>query len=171
MVRQSVFKSFTWNSKTCIFCLFSPSWWQLTASFIGSYAAVGVSRSRAWDILQRHYAVGSQHQCLKHHTIGTQENFTSYRRHSKKFLVNATAGHPLESEPGAYNPKSIWTTVKNATDAFYRFSRPHTVIGTVKFLTVASSYLVLFQLFIYLFFFYSVTPKIDTWDLVVNGIT
>ncbi|KAK9931701.1 hypothetical protein M0R45_018968 [Rubus argutus] len=98
--------------------------------FSGSYAAGRVSRCRAWDILQRHYAVGSQHQCLKNHTIGTKENFTSYRRHSKKLVVNATTGHPLESEPGAYNPKSIWTTVKNATDAFYRFSRPHTVIGT-----------------------------------------
>ncbi|KAM5553816.1 hypothetical protein ABKV19_025839 [Rosa sericea] len=99
--------------------------------FSGSYTAVSVSRCREWDILQRYCAVGPLHpqQRLKHHNTGTKENSTSYRRH-KKFLVNATAGHPLDSEPGAYNAKNVWNTLKNATDAFYRFSRPHTVIGT-----------------------------------------
>ncbi|KAL6189102.1 hypothetical protein ACLB2K_040492 [Fragaria x ananassa] len=99
--------------------------------FSGSYTAVRVSRCREWDILQRYCSVGSLHpqQHMKHHNIGTKENSTSYRRH-KTFLVNATAGHPLDSEPGAYNAKHIWNTIINATYAFYRFSRPHTVIGT-----------------------------------------
>ncbi|KAL6191714.1 hypothetical protein ACLB2K_038104 [Fragaria x ananassa] len=97
----------------------------------GSYTAVRVSRCREWDILQTYCSVGFLHpqQHLKHHNIGTKENSTSYRRH-KTFLVNATAGHPLDSEPGAYNAENIWNTIINATDAFYRFSRPHTVIGT-----------------------------------------
>ncbi|PQQ08405.1 homogentisate phytyltransferase 1 chloroplastic isoform X1 [Prunus yedoensis var. nudiflora] len=102
----------------------------LNKSFSGSYAAVRVSRSRAWNILERHGGVGSQQHLLKHHTRNTKEKSAFYRRHGKRLLVNATAGHPLESEPGAYNSKSIWNSIKNAIDAFYRFSRPHTVIGT-----------------------------------------
>ncbi|XP_034200592.1 homogentisate phytyltransferase 1, chloroplastic isoform X2 [Prunus dulcis] len=102
----------------------------LNKSFSGSYAAVRVSRSRAWDILERYCGVGSQQHLLKHHTRNTKEKSAFYRRHGKRLLVNATAGHPLESEPGACNSKSKWISIKNAIDAFYRFSRPHTVIGT-----------------------------------------
>ncbi|KAJ7955802.1 Homogentisate phytyltransferase 1, chloroplastic [Quillaja saponaria] len=40
------------------------------------------------------------------------------------------SGQSFESDPGAYDSKSIWNNVKNVLDAFYRFSRPHTVIGT-----------------------------------------
>lgn len=43
-----------------------------------------------------------------------------------KYVVNAASGHSLESEPS----KSPWGPVQQAFDAFYRFSRPHTVIGT-----------------------------------------
>ncbi|XP_068333134.1 homogentisate phytyltransferase 1, chloroplastic-like [Pyrus communis] len=98
--------------------------------FSGSYVAVRVSRCKAWDVLERYCGAGSQQHLLKRHTIGTKEKSTFYRRRDKKFLVNATAGHPLESEPDSYNPKSIWNSIKNGVDAFYRFSRPHTVIGT-----------------------------------------
>lgn len=45
-----------------------------------------------------------------------------------KYVVNAASGHYLESEPS----KSPWGPVQQAFDAFYRFSRPHTVIGTVR---------------------------------------
>lgn len=69
---------------------------------------------------------------VKHHARALQETSTAFRKSNTKFLVNATAGHPLNSEPGPY-PKTTWNSVKNALDAFYRFSRPHTVIGTVKF--------------------------------------
>ncbi|CAN6547428.1 unnamed protein product [Malus baccata var. baccata] len=98
--------------------------------FSGSYVAVRVSRCRAWDILESYCGVGSQQHLFQRNTGGTKEKSTFYRGHDKKFLVNATAGNPLESEPEAYNPKSIWNSTKNAIDAFYRFSRPHTVIGT-----------------------------------------
>lgn len=46
--------------------------------------------------------------------------------------MNAASGQPLESGPGEFNSGRIGDSVKNAVDAFYRFSRPHTVIGTVK---------------------------------------
>ncbi|XP_048447908.1 homogentisate phytyltransferase 1, chloroplastic-like isoform X2 [Pyrus x bretschneideri] len=98
--------------------------------FSGSYVAVRVSRRRAWDILESYCGVGFQQHIFQQNTRGTKEKSTFYRRHDKKFLVNATTGHPLESESKAYNPKSIWNSIKNAIDAFYRFSRPHTVIGT-----------------------------------------
>lgn len=57
---------------------------------------------------------------------------TIYQENNAKFLVHAASGQPFESESGAYNPESTSKSVKNALDAFYRFSRPHTVIGTVK---------------------------------------
>ncbi|CAN0911145.1 Homogentisate phytyltransferase 1, chloroplastic, partial [Linum grandiflorum] len=47
-----------------------------------------------------------------------------------KLVVNATSGQPLESEPGGYGSKSTLDSLKKSLDAFYRFSRPHTVIGT-----------------------------------------
>lgn len=45
-----------------------------------------------------------------------------------RFLVHASSEHPLESQPS----KSPWDSVNDAVDAFYRFSRPHTIIGTVR---------------------------------------
>ncbi|XP_054805995.1 homogentisate phytyltransferase 1, chloroplastic isoform X2 [Prosopis cineraria] len=49
---------------------------------------------------------------------------------ARKYIVNAASEQSFESEPGAYDPKNIWHSVTRALDAFYRFSRPHTVIGT-----------------------------------------
>lgn len=77
--------------------------------------------------------VRSQQHLQRHHIRRFGERTTFYKRFDKKCLANAASGHPLESEAGAYKPKSIWDSFKNALDAFYRFSRPHTVIGTVKF--------------------------------------
>ncbi|XP_010548611.1 PREDICTED: homogentisate phytyltransferase 1, chloroplastic isoform X2 [Tarenaya hassleriana] len=47
-------------------------------------------------------------------------------KNKKRFLVHATEG-----QPEAYDPKNLRESVRNSLDAFYRFSRPHTVIGTV----------------------------------------
>jgi len=47
--------------------------------------------------------------------------------------VKATSEKSFGSESQAFDPKSVLDSVKNSLDAFYRFSRPHTVIGTVKF--------------------------------------
>ncbi|KAK9097857.1 hypothetical protein Syun_024902 [Stephania yunnanensis] len=52
-----------------------------------------------------------------------------YQGPDKKGLAKATSGHPFESEPES-SPSSSWKSIRVAIDVFYRFSRPHTVIGT-----------------------------------------
>ncbi|CAI0558037.1 unnamed protein product [Linum tenue] len=61
-----------------------------------------------------------------------EQSFSQQRSHTKLLSINATSGsQPLESDPEAYGaPNSASDLVKNAFDAFYRFSRPHTVVGT-----------------------------------------
>ncbi|EPS63580.1 homogentisic acid phytyltransferase, partial [Genlisea aurea] len=44
-----------------------------------------------------------------------------------RHIVSSASQSSLESEPS----KSPWSSVQSAWDVFYRFSRPHTVIGTV----------------------------------------
>lgn len=63
-------------------------------------------------------------------------NLSLYQRGHSKFLVNAASEQPLESEPLSYQPKSLQGSLQDALNAFYKFSRPHTVIGTVKFLSL-----------------------------------
>ncbi|XP_062095069.1 homogentisate phytyltransferase 1, chloroplastic [Humulus lupulus] len=93
-------------------------------NFSGSYAAYNVSRFRAWNVREKHCCTGLQPSSLKHCTKGIETSI-SYQRPNKRFLVNAADGRPLESEP-----KNVLNSVKDSLDAFYRFSRPHTVIGT-----------------------------------------
>ncbi|KAL9683949.1 hypothetical protein QQ045_021378 [Rhodiola kirilowii] len=50
--------------------------------------------------------------------------------HSSKFPAKAASGQPLESGEGSFSSKSSWESAKDGIDAFYRFTRPHTVIGT-----------------------------------------
>ncbi|RVW30275.1 Homogentisate phytyltransferase 1, chloroplastic [Vitis vinifera] len=83
---------------------------------IGSYVPVQISRNGAG----RSYTVSFQQHLTKHHVRGIQEGCTFYKRWNTKYVVNAASGQPLESEPGASSPKSTWTPVKNAIDAFYR---------------------------------------------------
>ncbi|XWS70956.1 hypothetical protein CRYUN_Cryun03dG0095300 [Craigia yunnanensis] len=97
--------------------------------FPSSSIGVQVPTCNSYNIVERFYPKRFQWHIVKHHARGIQETSTAFQKSSTKFLVNATSGHPLESEPGAY-PKTTWSSVKNALDAFYRFSRPHTVIGT-----------------------------------------
>ena len=101
---------------------------------IGSHAACTVSRLRTWNIIGRHRGSKFQPSPLKHLTKGTEEVSLFCQRAYKRVSVNAAgaAGHPLESEPEPYDSKSNWNSPKDALDAFYRFSRPHTVIGTVS---------------------------------------
>ncbi|CAL5049072.1 unnamed protein product [Urochloa decumbens] len=57
---------------------------------------------------------------------------SSYCRISRQSIntsINAS-GQQLQSEPEAHDSTSIWTAISSSLDAFYRFSRPHTVIGT-----------------------------------------
>ena len=67
----------------------------------------------------------------------------------------------------AHDSASIWRAISSSLDAFYRFSRPHTVIGTVKscfffntFSWISSvQHLLMKQLF-FLFFFSSLIHDI-----------
>ncbi|XP_062086401.1 homogentisate phytyltransferase 1, chloroplastic-like, partial [Humulus lupulus] len=73
------------------------------------------------NVREKHCCAGLQPSSLKH----CIETSISYQRPNKRFLVNAADGQPLESEP-----KNVLNSIKDTLDAFYRFSQPHTVIGT-----------------------------------------
>lgn len=112
----------------------------------GSYVAYKFSRFRAWNVIERPSTARFQISPLKHCTKATEGTSKFYQGQNKRFLVNAAAGQPLDSEPGAYTEKSVWNSAKDALDAFYRFSRPHTVIGTVSLLDMRASPIQLFVL-------------------------
>ncbi|CAN1167346.1 Homogentisate phytyltransferase 1, chloroplastic [Linum perenne] len=67
---------------------------------------------------------------LQRNGCGKYQQIRAIKESRKKFVVNATSGQPLESEPGGYGSKNTLDSLKKSLDAFYRFSRPHTVIGT-----------------------------------------
>ncbi|KAK7852097.1 homogentisate phytyltransferase 1 [Quercus suber] len=119
------------ESRRFAFQSLSGSHYHSSSVIVDSYVTVKLSRFGAWNSLDRCLLVRSQNHLLKPPIKGFEERTTFYKRHNRKFLVNAASGQSLESEPGAYKPKSGWDSFKNALDAFYRFSRPHTVIGTV----------------------------------------
>ncbi|KAL9362580.1 hypothetical protein Peur_045365 [Populus x canadensis] len=85
--------------------------------------AVQDSSCRAWKILERQNAVRFQ----QHHSGCTVIKSKIYQENNAKFLVHAASGQPPES-----GPESTSKSVRSTLDAFYRFSRPHTVTGTVK---------------------------------------
>lgn len=60
---------------------------------------------------------------------GQESSLLLYSKDKSRFRVNATAG-----QPEAFDANSKQKSFRDSLDAFYRFSRPHTVIGTVKFL-------------------------------------
>jgi hypothetical protein len=72
---------------------------------------------------------------LNHHCEGV-EGQSKYQECNREFSVKAAPEQSFESEHPAFDPKNILDVVKNILDAFYRFSRPHTVIGTVEFFSV-----------------------------------
>ncbi|KAM0871103.1 hypothetical protein ACQ4PT_039602 [Festuca glaucescens] len=56
----------------------------------------------------------------------------SYHRisHQSRNTSANASGQSLQPEAEAHDPASIWKPISSSLDAFYRFSRPHTVIGT-----------------------------------------
>ncbi|XP_022153308.1 homogentisate phytyltransferase 1, chloroplastic isoform X2 [Momordica charantia] len=60
-----------------------------------------------------------------------QGRYTLYQKKDNRIQVRkAASNQPFESESGVLSPKNYSDSVKGFLDAFYRFSRPHTVIGT-----------------------------------------
>ncbi|KAG9456347.1 hypothetical protein H6P81_000855 [Aristolochia fimbriata] len=68
--------------------------------------------------------------CLLHHHFERKSGKPAVFLSQKKFCANAVSKHPLGSEPEAYGSKSAWTEIQTSLDVFYRFTRPHTIIGT-----------------------------------------
>ena len=95
-----------------------------------------------------------------------KSSYSRISRQSTSTSINAL-GQPLQSEPEAHDSASIWRAISSSLDAFYRFSRPHTVIGTVKscccfdaFRWISSvQHLLMKQLF-FIFFFSSLIHDI-----------
>ncbi|KAK4392604.1 Homogentisate phytyltransferase 1, chloroplastic [Sesamum angolense] len=100
---------------------------ELCSSPSGSYVAAHVLRCKAFKNVQRLYAerLQEQRQNLMLQHVKRSIITLNPRKHLK-YIVSSASGHSLESEP----PKTPWRSVQQAVDAFYRFSRPHTVIGT-----------------------------------------
>uniref|UniRef100_A0A803LSD8 Uncharacterized protein n=1 Tax=Chenopodium quinoa TaxID=63459 RepID=A0A803LSD8_CHEQI len=91
------------------------------------------SKFKEWSLIEGICNVRYQQQLVENHTITGQKKLMLSVTYRRKRLVVACRGQSLESEPNAYEPKNIWNSIINFLDAFYRFSRPHTIIGTVKF--------------------------------------
>lgn len=107
----------------------------LVLQITGFYKGLQVSRCKVWNIIDRSSVVKLERHHLKHHIRGAKDRSIYHQKIKIKHLANAASGHPLQSnQPDDYKPKSPLNSVINALDAFYRFSRPHTVIGTVKFM-------------------------------------
>lgn len=107
----------------------------LVLQITGFYKGLQVSRCKVWNIIDRTSVVKLERHHLKHHIRGAKDRSIYHQKIKIKHLANAASGHPLQSnQPDDYKPKSPLNSVINALDAFYRFSRPHTVIGTVKFM-------------------------------------
>ncbi|KAM0933777.1 putative homogentisate phytyltransferase [Dioscorea sansibarensis] len=64
------------------------------------------------------------------YTKRSNQNTAQHRRSHQCIPLNASSGHPLESEPEIYESKSPWRPILASLNALYKFSRPHTVIGT-----------------------------------------
>ncbi|KAI4335403.1 hypothetical protein L6164_014048 [Bauhinia variegata] len=92
---------------------------------LGSYVTIA-SWHNAWKLQNEYCITRSQQYNLKYQYKGIEGGPT----HGRKCVVYAASGQSFESDSGAYESKSIWISVIKALDAFYRFSRPHTVIGT-----------------------------------------
>ncbi|KAE9601654.1 putative homogentisate phytyltransferase [Lupinus albus] len=105
-----------WRSKTCA----------------RNYYASSHAPTASWHkrkIQNEHNFLRFQQLSLNHTFKGIKGGCTS-QECSRKYVVKAASEQSFESEPQAFDPKSIWDSAKSSLDAFYRFSRPHTVIGT-----------------------------------------
>ncbi|WCJ42223.1 Homogentisate phytyltransferase 1 chloroplastic [Euphorbia peplus] len=85
-------------------------------------AAAKVSGCSSWNTLK--------HSPFRHNLRHSLQRSQLYSKNDANFTVHAASEQPFESEAEVYDTKSTSQHLHNALDAFYRFSRPHTVIGT-----------------------------------------
>ncbi|KAI7734407.1 hypothetical protein M8C21_011811, partial [Ambrosia artemisiifolia] len=69
--------------------------------------------------------IRSQSNFVRHNIGRFNRSFLLSRKHNTNIVASAVSEQPVG--PGDTSPQS---SLPNALDAFYRFSRPHTVIGT-----------------------------------------
>ncbi|CAL0334898.1 unnamed protein product [Lupinus luteus] len=74
---------------------------------------------------KENFAIISRHN-LDHHYKVIDEGSTCQKRENKYVAKAISSRQSFEYE--AKDPKSIWVTIKNTFDAFYRFSRPYAAI-------------------------------------------
>ncbi|KAF6142324.1 hypothetical protein GIB67_023349 [Kingdonia uniflora] len=94
----------------------------------GLHVPFQVSSYRTWNTSEQHSFRWFQGYPMHHDASNNKDKLSNYQRPCETVLVNATSEHSFESEPES--SKSIWKSISTAIDVFYRFSRPHTVIGT-----------------------------------------
>ncbi|XP_058754745.1 homogentisate phytyltransferase 1, chloroplastic-like [Vicia villosa] len=107
-----------WRSKACAnnYCS------------IPSSCAPKASRHK-WNIQKEYNILQFWKPSLSLYCKGT-EGGSTHRECNRKFIVKAAPEQSFESEQPDFDSKNFLDAVKNSIDAFYRFSRPHTVIGT-----------------------------------------
>jgi len=113
-----------------IICILCYAWSLVLTPTSGALGSYGPNAS--WNKRK----VQNEYNCLRnpslnHRYKGIGGGYT-FQKYSIKFVVKATSEKSFGSESQAFHPKSVLDSVKNSLDAFYRFSRPHTVIGTVS---------------------------------------
>lgn len=101
--------------------LYSPPLPVSSSSFV-STGSFHVSSIRA---SKRNRFIGRQSSLVRHNISSFNEKFLLSRKRNTNQVASAISEHPIEPEPVI--PQS---SPPSALDAFYRFSRPHTVIGT-----------------------------------------
>lgn len=94
-----------------------------------SVSNVQVPRSSTSQFAVRCCGVNIQRHIFGNHVNLVEKRIASVQRRMQKDIIATSAGQSLDSEP-EYSPRNAWNTLRNLVDAFYRFSRPHTVIGT-----------------------------------------
>ncbi|XP_068647889.1 probable homogentisate phytyltransferase 1, chloroplastic isoform X1 [Aristolochia californica] len=95
----------------------------------GSCISLQHSNHQSSKVIRGSHGVTLQGRLLNRHI---ESNFRGpvFFLSQKKFCINAISKHTLEPEPDACGSKSAWTEIQTSLDVFYRFTRPHTIIGT-----------------------------------------
>ncbi|KAL2340281.1 hypothetical protein Fmac_008221 [Flemingia macrophylla] len=94
-------------------------------SYITKASCYKIEKSQNQDAVVRHQL---QHK-LKHHYRFLEAGFTR-KEYANSHVVNVAPTESSEFETQDSSPKSTWGSIKDFLGAFYRFSRPHTIIGT-----------------------------------------
>lgn len=88
------------------------------------------SRCKKWHLLDRDSNLRFQRHLVEKSIVTFKKGSILRQTYNRRCLIVASSGQPLESGPEVYGSKNLWNSIGTFLDAFYRFSRPHTVIGT-----------------------------------------